>query len=185
MLNQQLLSCVFTQLLCFQLGDFIALPGDVSGSVPTFLFPNAASQLVSKSRLQDNEVAAVEPPPVVLYSPDSNSGAFQPESPVQPEPHPPAHHKPPDPYSQHPTHPDTRYHPDPRYPAPTDPRYPSYTDRGNQPDGRATQDWPTYQRYPLTTPQRPPVPETPVHRHTSGPGVHRSPFHSDFQLTEK
>lgn len=123
-----------------------------------------------QTRLQENNIAAVEPPPVVLYSPDSNTGAAQPESPV---------HRPHDPYSQHPTYPDPHYHPDPRYPAPSDPRYPSYTERANRPEGRysshTTQDRPTYpyQRYPLTTPRRPPAPETPVHRHTSGPGVCR------------
>lgn len=142
-----------------------------------------------KCRLQENEVAAVEPPPVVLYSPDSNTDTSQPESPVQPDPHPPIHHKPQDPYSQQPTDPDPHNHPDPRYPAPTDPRYPSYTERINRPDGRysghTTQERPTYpyHRYPVTTPRRPPVPETPVHRHTSGPGVRCSCFCPMFQRT--
>lgn len=175
----------FTRLLCFQLGSYIALPEDVSGSFLTFLQSTQTPRVhvCPTCRLQDNEVAAVEPPPVVLYSPDSNTGASQP---VQPDPHPPTHHKPQDPYSQHPTHPDARYHPDPRYPAPTDPRYPSYTERVNRPDGRysthTTQERPTY---PFTTPRRPPAPENPVHRHASGPGVGRSRLlrRTDGELT--
>lgn len=136
--------------------------------------------------LQENEVAAVEPPPVILYSPEHRSNVSthesQPASPVQPEPHQPnlyqpTHPKPEEPYPRQPTNPDPRYQPNPRYPVPTDPRYPSYTERLNQPDGRysihTTQERPTYpySRYPVTTPRRPPVPEIPVHRHTSGPGV--------------
>lgn len=178
---------MLTQVLSFQLGNYIALPGDVSGSFLTSPLPKTQMWRVNvcqTCRLQENEVAAVEPPPVVLYSTDSNTP--QPESPVQPDPHPPIHHKPQDPHSQQPTHPDPHYHPDPRYPAPTDPRYPSYTERINRPDGRysshTTQERPTYpyHRYPVTTPRRPPVPETPVHRHASGPGVRRSCFCSMF-----
>lgn len=119
-----------------------------------------------------NEVAAVEPPPVVSYSPDHHSN-IHPLLPAQPD-----HH--------HPFQPDPRYYPnfhhpsqpDPHYPAPTDPRFPSYTDRINQPDGRYTQDRTYYpdSRYPVT-PQRPPYRPTsaaqgPVHHHTSGPGLH-------------
>lgn len=141
----------------------------------------------------------MEPPPVVPYSPDHRSNTDTsahdpqrpPESPVhpdswhRPDPHQPTEPKPQNPsipYHRHPTHPDPRYQPDPRYPAPTDPRFPSYTERLNQPDGRysihTTQDRPAYPnpRYTVTPPRRRPVPENPVHHHTSGPGVRDATF---------
>lgn len=126
---------------------------------------------------QDNEVAAVEPPPVVPYPPDRHSKTASSATqgfhqPTHPNPHDPS-----GPYHRHTTNPDPQYQPDPRYPAPTDPRFPSYSERLNQPDGRysvhTTQQRPTYPdtRYPVSTPRRPPVPQTPPHRHSSGPGV--------------
>lgn len=136
---------------------------------------------------QGNEVAAVEPPPVVPYSPDHHSHIdFQSppdsHSQSQPDGHHPTHTEPrypsnPDP--RYTTHPDPRYQPDPRYPAQTDPRFPSYTERQNQPDGRysvhTTQDRPAHpdSRYAVTPQRRPPppVPHIPVHHHASGPGV--------------
>uniref|UniRef100_A0A3Q3KE47 Thrombospondin-like N-terminal domain-containing protein n=1 Tax=Monopterus albus TaxID=43700 RepID=A0A3Q3KE47_MONAL len=90
-------------------------------------------------QVKGNEVAAVEPPPVIPYYPDHSSQS-QPASPVHPSS---GHQSEPDPYyPQYPSnpdpryHPDSQYHPDPRYPAPTNPRFPSYGDRLNQPDGR-------------------------------------------------
>ncbi|KAF3857459.1 hypothetical protein F7725_009318 [Dissostichus mawsoni] len=136
---------------------------------------------------QGNEVAAVEPPPVVPYSPHHTDPSVhdsqrQPESPYpsNPDPRYPSH---PDP--RYPSNPDPRYQPDPRFPPPTDPRFPSYTDRLNQPDGRVSvntaQERPAYPdsryadpRYAVTPQRRPPprVPHTPVHHHTSGAGLH-------------
>lgn len=69
-------------------------------------------------------------------------------------------------------HPDSQYQPDARYPSQTDPRFPSYTERLDHPDGRYSVH--TVQERPAVTPQRrppPPVPQTPVHHHASGPGV--------------
>uniref|UniRef100_A0A4W4GXF4 Thrombospondin-like N-terminal domain-containing protein n=1 Tax=Electrophorus electricus TaxID=8005 RepID=A0A4W4GXF4_ELEEL len=127
----------------------------------------------------DNEVAAVQPPPVVHYSQghSASSGAehfAHSESasrPIEPparqptekhvrEPPPPA---PLDPRydPRYSSHPDTRYQPqpqpDPRYQPQPDPRYIPM-----QPD-----------RYPVTPARRPnlPVHQPEGHMHTSGPGV--------------
>lgn len=150
-----------------------------------------------------NEVAAVEPPPVVPYSPNhqSNTDTFAHNSQRQPEVHPDSGHRPDlnhpthpgprypsNPDSQYPTHPnpDARYQPDPQYPAPKDPRFPSYSDRLNQPDSRysvyTTQERPAYpDTRNAVTPQRrppPPLPQSPVHHHTSGPAVGRPLLYS-------
>ncbi|XP_026861492.2 collagen type XVIII alpha 1 chain a isoform X1 [Electrophorus electricus] len=128
----------------------------------------------------DNEVAAVQPPPVVHYSQghSASSGAehfAHSESasrPIEPparqptekhvrEPPPPA---PLDPRydPRYSSHPDTRYQPqpqpDPRYQPQPDPRYIPM-----QPD-----------RYPVTPARRPnlPVHQPEGHMHTSGPGLH-------------
>lgn len=118
--------------------------------------------------LQHNEVAAVQPPPVVQYSQShsANNGAehySHVDSPIrQPDSHGSEHSQPAiDPqYNTHySSHPDTRYPPHPDY------RFPARTDRPYIPVQP--------ERYPI-----PPVlrPSTPIHQpedhvHTSGPGV--------------
>lgn len=116
--------------------------------------------------LKDNEVAAVKPPPVVLYpqsqDQSNNNGAEHYSQggtatrPIEPPPQQPA-----EPPRREPTRPDPRY--DPRFP---DPRYPSQT------DGRYHPSQPE-NRYPVTPQRRPspPVPQPAGHVHTSGPGV--------------
>ncbi|KAG5834027.1 hypothetical protein ANANG_G00282300 [Anguilla anguilla] len=97
------------------------------------------------SRDQENEVAAVQPPPVVHYEPENNpnSGAERlansgPENqPLQPPP-------------QRPEVPNN-----PRYPSNPDPRYPE-TRPHHHPQHRP----------------RPPEPQPAAHEHTSGPGLH-------------
>lgn len=111
--------------------------------------------------LQDNEVAAVQPPPVVHYSQDhtANNGAEQ----ISP-PHQPIEFPRNEPESRNPNPPDSRY-PDPRYPPYTDNRY-----NPVQPEIR----YPVQpERNPITPARRPspPVNQPEGHTHTSGPGV--------------
>lgn len=107
---------------------------------------------------EDNEVAAVKPPPVVLYpqsqdqSPNNGAEHYSqggsPTHPIEPPPRQPVEiPRPPQ--------------PDPRYPPQYDPRY----DRYEPPQPEI--------RYPVT-PRRPspPVPQPAGHAHTSGPGLH-------------
>lgn len=97
------------------------------------------------SRDQENEVAAVQPPPVVHYEPENNpnSGAERlansgPENqPLQPPPHRPEVPN------------------NPRYPSNPDPRYPE-TRPHHHPQHRPS----------------PPEPQPAAHEHTSGPGLH-------------
>lgn len=111
--------------------------------------------------LQDNEVAAVQPPPVVHYSQDhtANNGAEQISPPHQPIEFPRS-----EPENRNPNPPDSRY-PDPRYPPYTDNRY-----NPVQPEIR----YPVQpERNPITPARRPspPVNQPEGHTHTSGPGV--------------
>lgn len=151
--------------------------------------------------MQANEVGAVEPRTDVSYYSDhqSNTGTSVHSSQNSPDslaPQPDPHHStqthPQNPDATYPTHSDPRYHPDsqyqpdPRYPSPTDPRFPSYTERLNYPDGRyPVQEPPVYPdgRYAVTPQRRPPPPvlQTPVHHHTSGPGVRES---TNFSLSK-
>ncbi|CAL8388780.1 unnamed protein product [Boreogadus saida] len=134
-----------------QLGGYIALPND-----------------------DGNEVAAVEPPPVVHYTPDHRHGGTgttddqqrppetQPESryPSQPEQHP-DHQNPHHPDHQNPHQPDHRQHlqPEPEYPPQPDHRHPLKPDyhRPHHPD----------YRHPSQ-----PDPNHPDHRHPSQPEGH-------------
>lgn len=106
---------------------------------------------------QDNEVAAVQPPPVVHYSQDhtANNGAEQ----ISP-PHPPIEFPRREPENRNPNPPDSRY-PDPRYPPYTDPvqphRYPVHPERNPS----------TPARHPSHSVNQPEG-----HVHTSGPGLH-------------
>uniref|UniRef100_A0A4W5N2M0 Uncharacterized protein n=1 Tax=Hucho hucho TaxID=62062 RepID=A0A4W5N2M0_9TELE len=132
-----------------QLGPYIALPPD-----------------------QGNELAAVDPPPVVYYQPDqpSNTATEQPPRQLDPhQPQPEGHH-PVYPDPRNPTHPDPRYpaQPDPRYPAQPDPRYPAHPDPRYpaQPDPR----------YPAQPDPR--YPAQPDPRYHSHPDPHY-PSHSD------
>lgn len=111
--------------------------------------------------LQDNEVAAVQPPPVIQYSQDhtANNGAEQ----ISP-PHNPVE-LPRESENRNPSTPDSSY-PDPRYVPQPDPRYPPHTDSrynsGHLPI-----------RFPVTPARRPspPANQPEGHTHTSGPGV--------------
>lgn len=117
----------------------------------------------------DNEVAAVQPPPVVLYpqsqdqSPNNGAEHYSQGGaatrPIEPPPRQPAE-------DPRPPRPDTRYPPqyEPRFP---DPRYPPQT------DGRYNPVQPE-NRYPVTPQRRPnpPPPQPAGHVHTSGPGLH-------------
>lgn len=134
----------------------------------------------------DNEVAAVQPPPVVNYpqSQDhsANNGAehfSQGGSAI--------HHIKPPPRKPveipRPAKPENR-NPDPRYPPQYDPRYPPQTDAKYPPqtDGRYSHVQPENRyptqpesRFPVTPQRRPiplPVPQPAGHLHTSGPGLH-------------
>lgn len=116
--------------------------------------------LASLFLLQDNEVAAVEPPPVVPYSQDhtANNGAEQISPPHQPI------ELPRESENRNPSPPETLY-PEPQYPPQPDPRYPPNTD--------SRYDYRYPERYPVTPPRRPnpPVIQAEGHTHTSGPGV--------------
>lgn len=109
----------------------------------------------------DNEVAAVEPPPVVPYSQDhtANNGAEQISPPHQPVDLP----------RENPSPPETFY-PEPQYPPLPDSRYPPNTD-SRYDSGQSPIRYP--ERYPVT-PRRPspPVNQPEGHTHTSGPGLH-------------
>lgn len=109
----------------------------------------------------ENEVAEVQPPPVVLYpqaqdeSQNNGAGHYSQGGsavlPIEPPPHPPV---------------------EPRYPSQYDPRFPDPRNTG-QTDGRlATKQ--TENRYPVTPQWRPnpPVPQPGGHVHTSGSGLH-------------
>lgn len=120
--------------------------------------------------LQDNEVAAVQPPPVVHYSQDhtANNGAEQISPPHQPIEFPRS-----EPENRNPNPPDSRY-PDPRYPPYTDSRY-----NPVQPEIR----YPVQpERNPITPARRPspPVNQPEGHTHTSGPGVSSVDFITTF-----
>lgn len=110
--------------------------------------------------LKENEVAEVQPPPVILYpqsqdqSHNNGAGHYSQGGPVvqpiEPPPQPPV---------------------DPRYPPQYDPRFPDSRHTG-QTDGRlATQQ--TENRYPVTPQRRPsrPVPQPAGHVETSGSAV--------------
>lgn len=132
----------------------------------------------------------MNPPPVVPYSPEhhTDTNAQSPtDSLSQPDVHHSTHAEPQQPSHTHPrvpVNPDPWYQPNPHYPSPTDPRYPRYSERINHPDGRysiyTTQPRPVYPdgRYLVTSYRRPPppVPQTPVHHHASGPGVRKTTF---------
>lgn len=122
--------------------------------------------------LQNNEVAAVQPPPVVHYSQShsANNGAEQyshvVDTPVQqPESHGSEHSQPgvDTQYNTHySSHPDTRYPPQPDHRSPhTDHQYIPV-----QPE-----------RYPNTPIHRPSIPvhQPESHEHASGPGVSSQP----------
>ncbi len=130
--------------------------------------PEGMTSLLALS--QDNEVAAVQPPPVVHYSQDhtANNGAEQ----ISP-PHPPIEFPRREPENRNPNPPDSRY-PDPRYPPNTDNRY---TDPV-QPHRYPVQP----ERNPITPARRPspPVNQPEGHVHTSGPGVSSVNFITTF-----
>lgn len=132
----------------------------------------------------DNEVAAVQPPPVVNYpqSQDhsANNGAEQfsqggaATNPIVPPPRQPIEiPRPAQPNNRDPREP-PQY--DPRYPSQTDPRYPPQTDGRYipvQPENRyPTQPERRYHITPQRQPVPPPVPQPAGHVHTSGPGLH-------------
>lgn len=108
----------------------------------------------------ENEVAEVQPPPVILYpqsqdqsqSHSNGAGHYSQGAsirPIQPPPHPPV---------------------DPRYPPHYDPRFPDTRHTG-QTDGRlATQQ--TEDRYPVTPQRRPSPPVLQPHVDTAGSGLH-------------
>uniref|UniRef100_A0A8C4ZY78 FZ domain-containing protein n=1 Tax=Gadus morhua TaxID=8049 RepID=A0A8C4ZY78_GADMO len=107
-------------------------------------------------RDSENEVAEVQPPPVVIYTQSQDQSHHQQETPRR----------------EHAPQPDPRYPPhyDPRFP---DPRYPGQTaERANPPPPPPQQ---PEVRHPVTArrPHVPPAaPKPAAHVHTSGPGLH-------------
>uniref|UniRef100_A0A667Z6W2 Collagenase NC10/endostatin domain-containing protein n=1 Tax=Myripristis murdjan TaxID=586833 RepID=A0A667Z6W2_9TELE len=121
--------------------------------------------------MKDNEVAEVQPPPVILYpqsqdqSHNNGAGHYSQSNPAT-RPIEPPPQRPIEPPRREPSNPDPRYPPryDPRFPVP---RYSGHT------DGRLNPAQPE-NRYPVTPQRRPnpPVPQPAGHVHTSGPGLH-------------
>ncbi|XP_056144842.1 collagen type XVIII alpha 1 chain a [Lampris incognitus] len=122
-------------------------------------------------RDQDNEVAEVQPPPVIIYTQSQdqshNNGAGHYSQggaathPIEPPPYQPVEIPRREPVN-----------PDPRYPPQYNPRFqdPRYT---GQTDGRLNPSQPE-NRYPVTPQRRPnlPEPQPAGHVHASGPGLH-------------
>ncbi|KAG7278528.1 hypothetical protein CRUP_009792, partial [Coryphaenoides rupestris] len=126
---------------------------------------------------QENEVAEVHPPPVVIY-PESQDGAghysqggrADPRPVDQPPPSSPHRPQPPaeTPRRDHPAPPQ----PDPRYPPHYDPRFPDQRYPGQTAERANRPQQPPQQpevRHPVTA-RRPHVPQPAAHVHSSGPG---------------